>query len=530
MTGEPSDARASLDQVNHVSESMEKAPMLSRALLEGPVGTHDAFRTTLEKSGRRVSLTSEGFDGELRQILGHVEERLKLGLTEAWFGPHAYDFKPPALKPGQVVSNEEIRDLVKVMSYFSSPEESWARAFTEMVVFTMYGGSGETYFNEAAKDRTLFEAFSSGFYPIALACQHLSTMCILSRGFPLALLSTSFAVGCGCTGGTTAYKVFEKKATFHKGVTDDGIDYRPISALVDILSPGDVVIFNPGGPTTTRQDHGPTTHIGSVLRKGTRRLQFIDTGVLTGDETERETLAEVGTVDHSFALSEKKTGRELSAPWIKEHKSMIAWATIPKATDLAGCAAKTSLAKPLGVVRLVLLDVSDARYPEVRYISKLLHMRYPLSRLIWSLRALPIDDLVALWYVYLPKRKWATALLNAADPPAPPAALFLEDTKNPFDHQLHLANVIRGNAHQIVKDDVWVFRNKNKGYVKNFAGNESDNHPEMARSIPLALSYEQNLGMWCASPASFGKQYIRRPGADQGTVEEGATGVAFFEP
>jgi hypothetical protein len=504
VTDQPSQSFAGLDLVNHVSEFMTNAPRLSRALLDGPVGSHDAFRTKLEKTGSPLALTSGEFDGRLAELLQHVEERLKNGLFEAWIAPQAYDWRRPAGE-GEM-SRDEAESLVKLLAFWSSPEEAWARAFTEMVLFTMYGGTGQTYFTSENKDRPFFEAFPR-VYPIALACQHLSTMCILSRGFPIAKLSKSFAAGCGCTGSTTTYDVFIDKVKFECGKPPEGKDFREVSELVKIpLGPGDVVIYNPGGPETLSQDHGKTTHIASVLRTSGRRIQFIDTGVLTGDD---ERGGEGGTVDHSFATRS-----------IERDKSLIGWAKIPEATDLAGFTTKVAASQPLGVVRFALLDVSDQRNPEVRFVSKLLHMRFPVSRLLWSLRGLPVEDLVALWYVYVPRYKWGEALLQAPEPNPAPAQLFTADFGG-----LYLANVLvsaaAGKAH--------VYRNKAKEFIRDCEISGVTKDPAMARSVPLALTGAPSLETWCMDRKTFGKRYVRKPGEDQGTVDEGGAGVAFFD-
>lgn len=507
MSDEPSQAFAGLDTVNHVSEFMTDAPRLSKALLEGPVGSHDAFRTKLDKTGSPLALTSGEFEGRLAELLQHVEERLQNGLFEAWIAPQAYDWRRPASEG--VLSLSEAESLVKLMAFWSSPEEAWARAFTEMVLFTMYGGSGQTYFTAEDKDRPFFEAFPRA-YPIALACQHLSTMCILSRGFPIATLSKSFVVGCGCTASTLTYDIFKNqpKEKFEPGKPPAGKDYREVSELMKIpLAPGDIVIYNPGGTETLSQNHGKTTHIGSVLRTSGRRIQFIDTGVLTGDD---ERGGEGGTVDHSFATRS-----------IERDRSLIAWAKIPEATDLAGFTPKVAAAQPLGVVRFVILDVSDKRNPEVRFVSKLLHMRFPVSRLLWSLRGLPVEDLVALWYVFVPRFKWGEALLQAPDPSTAPAQLFTAQFG-----ALYLANVIvsaaEGKAH--------VYRNKDKEFIRDSEISGVTSDPAMARSVPLALLGGSSLDTWCMAPKTFGKRYVRKPGEAMGAIDEGGTGVAFFDP
>ncbi len=501
MSDPATEGAAALNQLNHVSELMPKAPRLGEALISGPIGTQDWFRTGLERSGKKISLSTDGFADELGMLLGHIEERLDKGLAEAWLAPQTYDWRPP--EDLLSMSADEIQKFLKVLQFWASPEESWARAFTELVVYSMYAGSGQAYFGSEAGDEMFYERFPA-VYPISMACQHLSTLCILSRGFPLSQIRSSFAVGCGCTASTVSYEVFEKKATFGPG----GGDYRYVPKLMKIpLGPGDVVIYNPKGPGSGEQNGGKMTHIGSVLRTSGARIQFIDTGVLVGDDEGGD---ESGTVDHKYASGD-----------IEKNNSMVAWGKIRAATDLTGCAARLAAARPLGVARLALLDATDTSHAQVRYVSKLLHMQYPVSRLLWSLRGLPVEGLAAIWYVYVPQWDWAAAVLDTTAPLAPPASLFTSNRG-----QISLANVIRGREN----GSAVVYRKNREDFVASGSTIKVKTAPEMELTTKLALAGASTLDTWCRSSASFGKRYLRRPGDKEGTIDEGETGVSFFDP
>lgn len=290
--------------ITHVSEPTWSAPRLAKALLEAPIGQHDCFKTRLDKSGAKVSLQND-FDEELSSLLGHILERLEGGLGEAWISKDGYGYG------GSPKINEDVLDGIE---FYNTPEEHWARAFTEVTVFAMYGGPGEAYGIKGG-DLAIFREFPRVF-PISMACQHLSTLCVLSRGFPLSQMQTftrsgePILTGLGCTGGTTDYKVWEHREKF-KGATK----YTTVESFLSLKpTPGSVIIFNPGGPDYTGQDKsspGGITHIGSVLRVSGARVQLIDTGVLLGHE--ERISSEDGTVDHSFMVTyappPKKIGR-----------------------------------------------------------------------------------------------------------------------------------------------------------------------------------------------------------------------------
>src|SRR5262249_29385341 len=131
----------------------------------------------------------------------------------------------------------------------------------------------------------------------------------------------------------------------------------------------------------TEQNLGPFTHIGSVLRVAGNRIQFIDTGVLTGSEP-GESSAEGGTADHGFRSDA-----------IMAAASCVGAAPLkPPPKDLVDMAQAMKKTLPLGFVRLAVIDIGDTKKPAVRYVTKLLPMTYSLSRYIWALRGLPIKD------------------------------------------------------------------------------------------------------------------------------------------
>lgn len=489
---------------SQVSDDGWLAPRLAKALLDAPTATHDYYKTQLEKdvAGGRAKITlRKDYDADLKALLEHIAARLARGVDEAWISTDGYDFR--AFK-GAVPTPDELGTWADIVQFAVDPEEVWARAFTERVVFSMYALLSE--YEHERGERGIYEAVPRA-YPICMECQHLSTLCVLSRGIGFDKVSTSFAAGLACSSGSAAYPAFKKGQKFERGT-----QLTTTKQLVDFgFSPGSIVVFNPGGPNYTAQDKGPTTHVASALRVSGSRVQFIDTGVLSGAG---EPSGEGGTVDHTFTNGT-----------IMASTDLVAVGVLGDPGDLGAAAATLAAARPLGFVRLAIVDTSGGDGNAlVRFVSKLVHMRYPVARYVWSLRGLPVDGLTVLWFVYLPYgKKLATALIDS-DASSPAALMTGHKGK------MHLANVIRGEGNGSAS----IFRRKKggsaNGFIRDLTMSKSPpaNPPEMLQG--LALTGGKALGAWCMGDASsYDKRYVRRPTDADGTVDDGATGVAFFD-
>lgn len=485
------------------SPSQWKAPRLSKALLEAIAGK-EPYRTTLEKvvksdagaAGHRGAVTltevdKEKMKAELGLLLGHLRERLQGNLDEAWMSSAGYDspeFEALLLKarqaskdPSEVVDASNA-DLAEAAKFYDSGEERWARAFTEMVVFSMYHTPGMAYAN-ALGDADWFARFPAT-YAIAMACQTLSTYCLLSRGF------TKDQVGAGglsCSAGSASAKAFgaqkikpmvtptdKTMADVPEG-TPEKEKSKVLAGLVnaDLLAkgnksqnlgdpgwatsgevvklggkdgdkpgagtPGSVVIYNGGGSAYNGQNVTVgKTHIASALRISGSRIQWIDTGVVVGTDG-TETSAEGGTVDHGFQNGTVTSSTSVVA--IAGAKKVEDGKLVPLAKAMAG-------AKPIGVSRLAIARADTKR---VLFVSKLLHMRWPVAKLLWSLRGLPTEGLVVAWLVWVPQCKGATAAAALADAapaasPAPAGILRTAAAALPPKQKLtlRLANVLVG--------------------------------------------------------------------------------------
>jgi hypothetical protein len=204
-----------------------KAPRLSRALIYADAGELEGFQTPLDKAvrtpkekGGRAKVTlreaeREKFDAELRVLVGHIRARLEGTLDEAWMSSEGYDsaeFRDLLIKarkenkkPSEAVEPSNA-DLVDAAKFYDSPEESWARAFCEKVVFSMYHTPGQIY-GTPQNDAPWFSRYPE-WYSIAMACQTLSTYALLSRGFDFKAGDVG-KNGLACSAGTASMPAFK---------------------------------------------------------------------------------------------------------------------------------------------------------------------------------------------------------------------------------------------------------------------------------------------------------------------------------
>lgn len=561
----------------HVSDAGFLAPRLSLALLKGEVNRYDLLKTPLQKAvdqGRKKITLREEFDKDLADLLQHVQDRLTIGVTEAWFSDQGYGltadrerieehFKtlsPPDGPDEQVeFVRTNILPLFDFAEFFNTPEEIWARAFSEMTVFSMYANPGLLHYWKE-DPAPLYAKFPS-VYPIGIACQHLSTYCILSRGFK----PSDVGSGCACGAGTIKLPCFDHAKSALSPPLAPGKDRQetaPSFADTSQLAakgagPGSIVAFNPGGPATESQDMGPYTHIGSILRRSGDKIQFIDTGVLVGSEdksdnskTQKVAGGEGGTTDHGFLVGV-----------IPAAKHCVAVGVLNTPGDLVAAAEVTRKARPLGFARLAIVDISDKSRPEVRFVSQVYHMKYPVSHFIWSLRGLPIEGLRVIWMLYSPqgadfteelilnssntpraiydaankswdaKRKVGEAQDKALRPVAEAAGKVFVPwaAKHPFG--LYLANVVRGEP----TGSAAICRRKSDkrdGYVEDFDAPKSDSLPskpavDMGQGLQLDLDGMPSLGAWSQGPRTLDLQFIRKPGSS-GTTNGGAACGSFM--
>lgn len=573
-----------------ISPADYKAPCLSQALLKGDVNKVESLITPkhaeLRKAGKTISLSGTGkaFDDELADLLTVLQERLAAGCGEAWLADEAYgaSLDQKAIEAA-LAKNPPSEDDKKKPEYYqntyaaiwdllefaSEPEEVWARTFSEMVLFSMYGNPGHIhYWKDDAS--SLFSEYPK-VYAILMACQYLSTYAILTRGFP----ASDVGAGMACSGATIKRSCFDtteqteeelglKKAGADKDAAKKGDEAakakkgtRPKSELgpplpkdktkqesspyfskTDIIAkkqagPGSVLSFNPGGPAEGSQNKGPITHVATILRRHGDQVQFIDTGVLVGTDEGKMAGGEGGTTDHSFVRGT-----------VPASSSCVAIGVLkPPPGDLLAAAKTASQCRPLAFSRLAIVDVSK-KDPVVRFVSRMCQAQYPVARYIWSLRGLPITGLRVIWSIYVPQGEEFTnatikgealspdAIWKQARPEWEKRKAINGGTEGwVVKHQMSFfpTNYIRGEdtgkavvaRHKVDKSDGW---------VEDFEAPMDSQmpkqpKPEMGRMYKLDIA--QTLGGFSASSANLDKQYICRPG-ETGKLDDG--GAEFLKP
>lgn len=535
----------------HVSETTWAAPQLSKALFTAPVGQHDVFRTSLERQidqehPPQYLASPDTFDEELRQLLGHIQERLEMGLLEAWVSEDGYGFlanqaELAKLPPGTPMINDgklvgqAIFDEVSGLIFWSSAEEQWARAFSEHFVFMSYNGPGQAY---ATYDDIAFYRSFPTVYPLTQACQHFSTFCCLSRGISIDELG---GFGLGCTGNVVKYKAFERheitESICVSGPPED-IETHPVTSAAPVfasvqelirlgVTPGSVLVFNPGGSGHPQQNIPDTkdlmNHVGSVFRVGVQSgIQFADTGVLLGSSE-----GQGPTGDHAFRTSGH----------VPKATSCVGVGILRASTDEALESAAEALAKarPIGLARLALIK-DDKGGEKVVFVSKMLHMTYAISRYIWSLRELPVAGVRAVWVIVIPKgKKWTSVLMSSNIETASPAELLDGATEKDFLTTHYICGRYGGQM------DIGRLRFSTMRYSQVQPGGRAigaeqaqSQNPIVSSLLKLETGEKQDVGTldkWVL--ANFNDQYVRRitQKSDQwGVVNQDRTGVSVFDP
>lgn len=536
----------------HFSDPNIPAPQLGQALIKAPTNTMDAFKTALVRkvAGGRAKITLDNaatFDADLEELLVHIEDRLAIGATEAWVSDLGYG--PTADKDALKKAIEAVKlpaeprkdpagcrsamaPVFASHAAWDTPDEKWARALAEMCIFTAYTDAELTCLG-TQETGEMYRKYDSGILPIVFACQQLSTYGLLFRGFTVAAVGTGLSCSAATISKTSLFEA-EPPSIKSKSAARTQPDFATIQKLSAIpLKPGSVVAFNPGGPGETSQSLGPITHIGTVLRQYGSKIQFIDTGVLTGKGEGTGGRGEGGTVDHAFAEDD-----------LPEAKDCVA-AGVLKASpgDVAASSDTAMKSRTLGVARLVILSLPAGKKPVVRYISKLVHTKYPISRFVWSLRGLPVSKLRVLWVIYAPKTKgFSEALIK--DGPGTPADKIYDSVTSPI---LYKVNVIRGEDDGSAVIARRKTTNTVSGWVENFESPTSDTlakqpnpRAEMGQSlgnmtgIPLRLATPGMLGSLCEPTQApwtkmLGKRYVLKdPDGKEASVEDAAPGDKFM--
>jgi hypothetical protein len=246
--------------------------------------------------------------------------------------------------------------------------------------------------------------------------------------------------------------------------------------------------------------------------------------VLVGSEA-WESAAEGGTVDHGFMNG--------AVPYATH--CVGAGPMLPPPGDLGDAADALLKGKPLGFVRLIVVDVGD-NTPRTRFISKLRPMIYPVARYLWALRRLPIaDNLRVFFRLYATQSTLQTDELTGA-PDSLPSTLTGKDPTTGNDVVgLWESHILRGEPN----GKVIVGRHKEEagagktGWVDDLEVKKplpEKPRPEHLNGAALLAPAGMGLRIFCFAKAHLGDTYVAKPGDTSASIKSDyTTGVAFFD-
>lgn len=335
---------------------------------------------------------------EIETILNWIWNRLQRGLEPAWWG----------LDGSRGLPAEEFG--------LSPDEERWARTVTEMMACVAYGGPAQSFHKfkgGVADDESIYDKMLSEdpAYPIIAACQQLSTIGLVTRGFT----KEHFGPGLNAGDGTSGQKVFDKGHRWRA----DGQSASVAMNGSPPVAPGSCYLFY-----TVSSQGG--AHIAFVLRvrgknsptdpKGWDAIQLFDTGAMQVNVAVRYL-----NVPEGFPFGagnfDDPWGFLIPGPKNETYRGVGVPIAPP---DLAAAVAKYRTAWPLGFVRLVLrLRAAQPGTPPL-YATPLLRMHtdppdqnYTPARLLWALREMPgKESIEAVWQVSIPDGALAQAMLD----------------------------------------------------------------------------------------------------------------------
>lgn len=396
----------------HISLEMPKnPPRLAVALLWAKSGQYEAWQTDLEKEilkdpkkivDLEAATTREAFEVELGRLLKHIQQRLEIGVTEAWISKYAYNAPSPPKEEGKTRA-EYAAELqaawnraFALQALYDEPEEQWARIFSEMFVYMPYAGNGQTMFSNGNENHLIFEAWPKVYCTVA-ACQHLCSYTPLTRG------SKPDKIGNGMNASANAgLPIFGPIVKDAEDVKDaEGKNKRAAWVTTSVttyekrdLRPGDLVAGKDADPNQKGFAHAASIlrrwPLGAAAKAETgANLQVIDTGVFAS-------VGDSSTQDHGWL-----TAAAMSSAFGKAVANESGFGRLPEAADLKGAVETTKKALPMGFARLVLAAPGG----RARYVSAMLPMwhgehRFTIARYLWSLRDLPAKNLVGYWALY----------------------------------------------------------------------------------------------------------------------------------
>lgn len=494
----------------HISLEMPKhPPRLAVALFWAKSGQYDCWQTDLEKEvvkdpSKVVDLdaatTPESFDRELGRLLKHIQQRLEIGLSEAWISRYGYNAPQPPRADGKT-PEQFAQELTAAWEkawalngLYQEPEEEWARQFAEMFVFAPYAGMGQAAFDSGEENYRILQAWPK-VYSTLVACQHLSSYTPLTRGFGADKLKNGMNASANA-----GLPIFDP-------VVQDG-NARPSWITTEVstyerrdLRPGDLVAGKDADP-----NQKGFAHAASVLRRwplgaaakaeSAANLQLIDTGVLAS-------IGDSNTQDHGWL-----TTAAITSAFSKAVAAQSGFGRLAEASSLKDAVSTSRKALPMGFTRLVLAAPGG----RARYVSAMLPMwhgehRFSLARYLWSLRDLPAKNLVAYWAVYAALgHKLFDELVKEADAPGRSCEALMTAAKAAHE----AAEAARQEA---IKEAV------RTGKPAGDAANKVGKRPSLLRSA--AITSKPRVVRFVSKTSTVWKEVVPNEPGRQMTYEEG---------
>jgi Raf kinase inhibitor-like YbhB/YbcL family protein len=334
------------------------APQFSKALVKTKVTKPSSWKLEENKN----------FDLScLNAVLKHIWKRLNDGPDGAWLGDDAYGSIDRLNSPNP--------DVVM--------EERWARSITRILVLTSYSAPFSAYKLSNSDGLILAKAQdeTDPGYPITFACEQLSSMGAISRGYRYPQVKEKRSDGYPELTNLIGFAVNTAK----NGVStlegkDTWISKPPESA-------DELINNNHIGPCSIFA-RGNNLHVAFLLRVSNdkKQFQFFDTGGMATHPA-----PEPGQHNSDYKWSDRMACK-FEVGTLEKKPAEKALSLIQKA-------------RPLGFARLII-----TRNKKVLFATPLLRMHcnqkdlnFPLAAYLWSLRQIPYKGSIqASWAFYIP--------------------------------------------------------------------------------------------------------------------------------
>jgi Raf kinase inhibitor-like YbhB/YbcL family protein len=355
-----------------------------------------------EKKSPSIPATLTGAD--IEKVIIDIYDKLSTGIGPAWENGGYSNELTPGTSSAQL-------------------EECWAQYIATMLSGCPYYGSGWAY-GQGSKSWKVFSLYldKDPAYPIALACEHLSNMALLSR------VEYTEGEWIGASGAPGSFDKMAKK------FASKGCKYIKDSKYGNINNAvrGDGSTWTLRPASMYAYENPKFAHVAFIERVfiNTLNAQFLDTGAMgsyNGDDADPKVANSgrlvggnrPGNMEYSFIRHPQKMNSNDAIGGHSSYKGLLISPTLT-ITELQTACNKMKIARPLGIARLVLLErktadesIQTVEKGHVLWASPLLPMWYvngtdikpfPISLLLWSLRNhLYHEKIEARWQIDLPR-------------------------------------------------------------------------------------------------------------------------------